>query len=68
METLTPPRSSPRLRADRPLTVTTPLGDDLLLVGFSGHEAISQLFEFRLDFLAENDTAIPLRRAARPGR
>jgi type VI secretion system secreted protein VgrG len=45
-------------RASRPLTAKTPLGGDLLLVGFSGHEAISQLFEFRLDFLAENDTKI----------
>src|SRR5215211_1631305 len=44
----------------RPLRVTTPLGPDaLLLVGLSGHEAISRLFQFRLDTLAENDTAVP---------
>ncbi len=51
------------LQADRPLTVTTPLGqDDLLLVGFRGREAISRPFEFRLDLLAENATAIPFER------
>src|SRR4051812_37997436 len=48
------------LQADRPMTITTPLGkDDLLLAGFEGHEAISELFEFRLDLLAENETKIP---------
>ena len=59
METLRPPDLAPAdLRTPRPLTATTPLGDDLLLVGFGGHEAISQLFDFRLDFLAENDTEV----------
>ncbi len=39
----------------RPIEVFTPLGDDvLLLVGFSGHEGVSQLFRFHLDLLAEN--------------
>ena len=39
----------------RPLVVKTPLPADLLLlVGFSGHEGISQLFSFQLDLLAEN--------------
>src|SRR4051794_30133181 len=48
------------LQAGRALTVTTPLDRDaLLLVGFAGQEAISQPFEFRLDLLAENATAIP---------
>src|SRR5579864_1259217 len=48
------------IEADRPLTVTTPLGkDDLLLIGFNGQEAISQLFEFQLELIAENDTVIP---------
>jgi type VI secretion system secreted protein VgrG len=47
-------------QADRWMTVTTPLGpDDLLLVGFTGHEAISQLFAFQLDLIAENQTTIP---------
>src|SRR3982750_2416331 len=44
----------------RPLRVTTPLGPDaLLLVGLSGHEAVSRLFHFRLDALAENQTTVP---------
>src|SRR5215831_3541442 len=39
----------------RPLTVQTPLGPNkLLLTGFTGTEAISQLFSFHLDLLAEN--------------
>jgi type VI secretion system secreted protein VgrG len=47
-------------QAVRPLRVTTPLGPDaLLLVGLSGHEAISRLFQFRLDTLAENETPVP---------
>jgi type VI secretion system secreted protein VgrG len=46
-------------KADRPLTVTTPLGpDDLLLKGFTGREAISQLFSFQLDMLADNKTEV----------
>ena len=46
-------------QADRPMTVTTPLGPDvLLLVGFSGHEAISQLFSFELDLAAEDQTKV----------
>jgi type VI secretion system secreted protein VgrG len=48
------------LQAGRPMTVATPLGPDaLLLVGFNGYEAISQLFSFQLDLLAENHTDIP---------
>jgi type VI secretion system secreted protein VgrG len=47
------------VQADRPMTVTTPLGqDDLLLVGFQGREAISELFHFELDLIAENETPI----------
>src|SRR4051794_19042360 len=42
----------------RLISVTTPLGDDkLLLTGFTGHESISRLFEFHLHTLSE-DTAI----------
>jgi type VI secretion system secreted protein VgrG len=41
-------------QTDRPLTVTTPAGKDVLLVaGFRGHEAISQLFRFQVDLLAD---------------
>jgi type VI secretion system secreted protein VgrG len=39
---------------NRPLAITTPLGEDvLLLTRFQGHEAISQLFSFHVDLLAE---------------
>ena len=42
----------------RLISVTTPLGEDkLLLTGFTGHEAISRLFQFHLTTLSE-DTAI----------
>ena len=47
------------LQADRPLTVTTPLGKDaLLLVALACQEAISQLFCLQLDLLAENTKEI----------
>jgi type VI secretion system secreted protein VgrG len=47
-------------QAERPMEVATPLGEDaLLLVGLSGVEAISRLFRFQLDLLAENGTAVP---------
>ena len=47
-------------QADRPMTVKTPLGpDSLLLVGFSGREAISQLFEYSLDLIAPDQAEIP---------
>ncbi|MGB9178284.1 MAG: type VI secretion system tip protein TssI/VgrG, partial [Pyrinomonadaceae bacterium] len=43
-------------QANRPMAVTTPLGPDaLLLTGFTGQEAISRLFNFQLDLLAENN-------------
>src|SRR5262249_9040522 len=46
----------------RPLKVTLPQGvgkDALLLVGFTGQEALSRLFSFHLDLVAENRTAVP---------
>jgi type VI secretion system secreted protein VgrG len=47
-------------QSNRPMAVTTPLGKDaVLLVGFSGHEGISQLFDFQLDLLAENRKEVP---------
>jgi type VI secretion system secreted protein VgrG len=47
-------------QSGRPLAVSTPLGQDqLLLTGFTGHEAVSQLFSFHLDLLAENRTSVP---------
>src|SRR5437016_4449130 len=46
-------------QTQRPLAVTTPLGaDKLLLVGFSGTEALSKLFHFDLDLVAENATDV----------
>lgn len=43
----------------RPLTVTTPLGKDtLLLVACHGHEAISRPFSFQLDLIAENNKEV----------
>jgi type VI secretion system secreted protein VgrG len=46
-------------QADRPLKITTPLGEDrLLLTRLRGHESISQLFNFRLDLLAETGSEI----------
>jgi type VI secretion system secreted protein VgrG len=45
------------------MAVTTPLGKDvLLLVAFTGSEAVSQLFHFRLELLAENQTEVPFDR------
>jgi type VI secretion system secreted protein VgrG len=47
------------LQVNRPLAVSTPLGADaLLLVGFTGREAISQPFVFHLDLLAPNGQAV----------
>jgi type VI secretion system secreted protein VgrG len=41
----------------RRIAITTPLGKDVLLLrGFTGSEAISQLFHFDLDLLSENDS------------
>jgi type VI secretion system secreted protein VgrG len=45
---------------NRELKVKCPLGeDDLLLKGFVATEGISQLFNFRVEMLAENKTKIP---------
>jgi type VI secretion system secreted protein VgrG len=44
-------------QANRRIAISTPLGDDVLLLrGFTGSEAISQLFHFDLDLLSENDS------------
>ena len=46
---------------DRVIQIDTPLDDEnaLLLRSFSGQEAISSLFQFHLDLIAENRTQIP---------
>ena len=44
---------------DRAMAVTTPLGaDKLLLLSFTGQEAISRLFDFQLDLTAENEVDV----------
>ncbi len=44
---------------DRPLAITTPLGKDVLLLSsFRGSEAISELFSFQLDLLAQVETPV----------
>ena len=44
----------------RKLRVTTPLGDDaLLLKSFSGTDVLSQLFRFRVEMLAPSGTKVP---------
>src|SRR6202161_388550 len=45
----------PFSQEDRLVSLTTPLGQGvLLLAGFTGHEAISRLFSFHLDLLTEH--------------
>src|SRR5207237_10674753 len=57
------PFMPPYTQDHRPLKITTPLGKDiLLLVGLKGAEAVSQLFDFTLDALAENKTEVPFDR------
>jgi type VI secretion system secreted protein VgrG len=47
-------------QAERPLRITTPLGDDVLLVErFSGEESVSAPFRFRLDLLSEKSDIAP---------
>jgi type VI secretion system secreted protein VgrG len=47
-------------QTNRPMGVVTPLGADaLLLVGFSGHEVVSHLFNYRLELIAPNSIAVP---------
>jgi type VI secretion system secreted protein VgrG len=44
-------------QANRRIAISTPLGEDVLLLrGFTGAEAISQLFQFQLDLVSENDS------------
>ena len=43
------------IQTGRPMSVTTPLGADaMLLLGFRGEEAISELFRFELDLAVED--------------
>ena len=45
--------------APRVMEIVTPLGDDLLFRGMSGHEEMSRLFEYRLDLLSGRDDISP---------
>jgi type VI secretion system secreted protein VgrG len=46
-------------QANRTLAVATPLGTDVLLLQqFAGDEAVSELFQFELDLLAESTAAV----------
>lgn len=50
-------------QADRSLRIATPLGQDVLLAtGFTGREAISELFRFEVDLIAENATEVPFQK------
>ncbi|QDV32782.1 type VI secretion system Vgr family protein [Tautonia plasticadhaerens] len=50
-------------QTNRFLSVTTPLGEDaLLLLGIEGVEGLSQLFSFQLELEAENGTTVPFDR------
>ncbi|HMF36073.1 MAG TPA: contractile injection system protein, VgrG/Pvc8 family [Isosphaeraceae bacterium] len=47
-------------QAERTLSVTSPLGPDVLLLqGFSGTESISRLFSYQLELASENDEITP---------
>ena len=47
------------LQTERPLMVTTPLPEhELLLISVKGEEAISQLFHYEFDLIAENATDV----------
>jgi type VI secretion system secreted protein VgrG len=49
----------PFKQTDRPLKISTPLGDNaLLLEGIRGHEAVSELFEFEVDALRNNSDSL----------
>src|SRR5215472_6966309 len=47
-------------QAERTLSVTSPLGPDVLLLqGFSGTESISRLFSYELALASEDDAITP---------
>jgi type VI secretion system secreted protein VgrG len=54
-------------QAKRLLTVSSPLGEDVLLLSsFTGREEISRLFQFQLELLSEKDTIAPADIVGRP--
>jgi type VI secretion system secreted protein VgrG len=49
-------------QAERPLKITTPLGPDVLLItDFRGREAISRLFQFQLNLIADRQKLSEIR-------
>jgi type VI secretion system secreted protein VgrG len=53
----------PTLARERPLSLTTPLGKDaLLLTGLEGREELSRLFTYELDLVAPVDQPVPFDR------
>jgi type VI secretion system secreted protein VgrG len=54
-------------QTERLLTVSSPLGEDVLLMTeFTGREEISRLFTYQLDLLSENDAIAPGDLVGRP--
>lgn len=50
----------PATQTNRPIQITTPLGDDVLLFSrMNGHEHLSQLFEYEVELLSENPDINP---------
>ena len=55
----------PLSQKNRLLQVTTPLGEDALVItGFRGTETISRLFSFELNLIAANSTEVDLARSS----
>lgn len=50
------------VQTERILEVATPLGETLVINGFSGTEAISGLFRFKLDLLANSSVKIDMKK------
>jgi type VI secretion system secreted protein VgrG len=46
------------VQTNHSISVTTPVGKDLILIGMSGSEGISQLFRFQLDLIAPHGTQV----------
>lgn len=47
--------SNPYTQGTRLISISTPLGEDVLLAtNFSGHEGVSRLFSYDVDLVSEN--------------
>jgi type VI secretion system secreted protein VgrG len=59
---------TPYSQAGRPMSITTPLGPDaLLLEELHGSEAVSELFRFRLELLADAGRPVPFEKVLGQG-